>query len=1704
MGDIEIIVYYQCPIGCSSCDNSGNCSACIQNYNLDQKQKQCLLTCNSNQFIQVDQNSTLQVCQSCDPSCSTCSGTSTSCTSCSNNYYTLKNLPSDTNFLCYSICPDGYYQFSQDCLKCDVSCSTCTGNSLSCTACSNSYYPYKATLSATNFQCYQICPNGSYFLQNQCLQCDASCSICIGSSTNCTTCSNTYYPLKDSPTATNFQCYQTCPNGYYLQFQQCLKCDASCNTCSDSSLSCTKCANNYYPLKTTPSATNFQCYQTCPDGYFLLQQQCQKCDVSCQTCNGTSISCTNCSNTYYPLKTSDSATNFHCYQITPDGYYLDSNQQYKKCDISCSSCSGTSTSCTACKNTFYPLKIQPSDTNYKCYQTCPDGYFLQQQQQECQQCDVSCSKCIGNSNNCTACQSSYYQFLTTNSATEFQCYQICPNNYQLKQNMCQQCTLYSSEGCHSCGTTCKLCQANQISNCVNCYETMQISGSQCICRNPQDQRNIFYQCSYDNYAVVQAIFDSISPILTLEFGSNLVNINNLTCDQIFDSATYLLLGSNSSCEISQTKIVVSLSNDAIIMANYTLGFKSNFLQFQGYTKYIDTFYLVSVVQNLTTQPSVQVQFNDIENSCNDISFGVKSVLNDAKRSFFYLQWSFDPLQGLSDSTLQAINTIFQKTNQLQSQSLVINKYVLPPDISITVHLFYILKVNQNSTLTFKTLNQKTKQLIVQSLQSNYPPIYRYMNLKIFFSFFIQICDQSGTQITQEPLDIQIVSQVLPQLNQIQNEFNGEQIEVDIQPYSIPQNTALDLQVNIVLHSNNALSSSQKYLITPEQTKLFIQISGGSDDRLVDYKSNITLIGQARDYEIQDPNSPQGIQLSWTCQNQASNNGDNKCYDYLKKPFTPQLDTLNLIIKERTFNPYQLLKFSFMGQKDQRQANQSIMLMIAELDIPPLITVFDDPLQLQQVNINDNISVQLIYNTNISTNLLTYAGTVLYNNVVVGLIKFDYLKVKLRLWDYFSDYQIDNPIIQVRFSVYSPQNIMPSLAIINFNINIPPQNCIFSVTPQTGLALQTLFTIQFTGCTTQNNPLLYQFFYYNQLSDYQNEIEVPQNILRRQIQDSSTTQSIATILPSGKLLMIGQAMDSNLAIFNSTIQLNIDSYQQDEQTLINLINKAIVTSSLKTTRNAIINLCIIGEEISKNNTLYNLSSINQSKIALIQEIINIANKLPNTSFLSTYSNKVIAMIQSSIATQQQQQSSSILNQINLVLNKQSQFTINTNNKLLNNNDIAQQNLVDSFKMLNSTTLNIDVNNQPQDLLNTQMNISDQIGNLINNITLPNQGQFQLNGNLISLSCEQVTQKNLQKYYYGQSQTASNDSSIYSVVITNYTQNPFYKTDEFQNYVKALQVNATSNFQISNNTVIKPVIQSSSNNSNSSQDKYIQMSFSNIKPSKYNLTCIQQQKQIWSSSSCTTLKYSQNGKYDCICKDQKPTTIAEDLTSVLDNKNLQTAFNSDGLQNILHFDTFYEYVIFWILSFATLLQLGLCYFGKTMDSKIPGNSYQTLASVVQTPQLNNVNSQQPQAQQLQNEGDLQNNQILTNNGIFQSNLKITDSSKLKEQQEKHDNKSQTLSIHKISQTSLKNVDDHRMVEDIKTKNSSQKYDQNHEIKIQSNQNKQQEVDNLKLKDYEEQNDNKKYQFQSDKKITFQTFEVQYFLSKNNSLVKYFNNF
>ncbi|EAR96765.3 REJ domain protein (macronuclear) [Tetrahymena thermophila SB210] len=201
-------------------------------------------------------------------------------------------------------------------------------------------------------------------------------------------------------------------------------------------------------------------------------------------------------------------------------------------------------------------------------------------------------------------------------------------------------------------------------------------------------------------------------------------------------------------------------------------------------------------------------------------------------------------------------------------------------------------------------------------------------------------------------------------------------------YSINYQLFNIFQVSVQISSDASISSTNTLSVAYTVPQIQILIQNGSD-MLVNYKNNLTLIGLARDYEIQDPNTSQGIQLSWHCRSLQVQNGDNQCYTYKKEVYVPQ-NTQNITIDGGTFNPYQILSFTIQGSKDSRTSQYSSLIIFAETDLPPLLVVFDDPRQLQQININEDIHATLIYGSNVPSDILTYAGAILYNNLNLGL------------------------------------------------------------------------------------------------------------------------------------------------------------------------------------------------------------------------------------------------------------------------------------------------------------------------------------------------------------------------------------------------------------------------------------------------------------------------------------------------------------------------------------------------------------------------------------------------------------------------------------------------------------------------------------------------------------------------------------------------
>ncbi|EAS06210.2 REJ domain protein (macronuclear) [Tetrahymena thermophila SB210] len=1150
---------------------------------------------------------------------------------------------------------------------------------------------------------------------------------------------------------------------------------------------------------------------------------------------------------------------------------------------------------------------------------------------------------------CSYCLSDFYIPQQT-------CGQWCPNNYRanLVQKTCDQCSTYTSD-CQTCATTCRSCKFGNKNICLDCYETMNISNGTCVCKNGIDKRNIFYQCSNDNTAVLQANLASDTPTLTVNFEVPLQN-NNLSCSQIFQPKTLGQLGSNPVCTISQANITIALSQDANITETQQISFLPNVLQYQGNNKLINTFYLFSFTQLKDIPFQMNYNYDEIQNTCNDITFQLIPQ-NDAKRGFNSIVWSIQTQPTLDSQIQLQVDKIVKTANDNVNPNLIIPKYLIPPNTNIKATVNYFMRVNVNGTLSFSTLYQKYKQIVIQTIQGAQPPIYRYMDLTFKFYLYTQVCDQTGSIIVFEPYDIQIISKILPNLNQSYNQTTQQDFQVNVKQYEIPFNTAFDLQVSAVLDSNKTISQQTNINITPQLSKLLVQITSGQcgQDGLFNYKKDLNLTGTARDLEIQDPNIPQGINLSWQCQSLIQQqNGERKCLDYRNNIVTLGQNSLSTAVPAYTFTPYQTLQFSLVGSKDTRTSFSNMTAIIAEIDIPPLFVQFQDISQLQQVNLNDDIFATLQYGSDISSDVIEYAGAVLYNNAEVGIIKFDFYEVKFRIWDYFNSVTPDNPVVQVRFTAYNPSFYMPSMTIKNFNINLPPANCVFTVSPTSGKALETQFSIQMSGCTSSDNALTYQFFYYQNNSDFKQEILAPNNILRRQIQDQSLANQLNTILPSGNLTIMGQVMNSKLSIFNSTVEIKVTPFDQGEQQINNIIDQTLQQQNSQYPRQSLLNLCYLGEEISKNNPVYQLNSVNYRKSLVISQIINQTSSLPKQSYLFTYSNKVISQLQLSLNSQQDSQSINLLNYINQTLENTMMLMQDSGNLLLNNNNVVLQNLVDSFKMLNSTTQSIS-----DSLLPSQMNISDQICGLLANITLPNTGGIQLQGNLIELNCQQITEKNLNQYIYKLDGFQTKTTNIYSITYSTYSQNPYSQTSEFQNYTKQLQ-QLQPNITISKNPVIIPQIEylnsnrrilSISNNNNLNQNSTYIYTFPNVSKSQNKLTCLQKQVNSWSSSKCQILNSTEMSGFQCYCKDKTPTTITDDLEQLIQNKNLQTAFSSQGFDNISNFKYFYKYAAFWTLSAVTLLLIGLFFYGKHLDRKFIFHSIQRIAP---TPATDNDQS------------------------------------------------------------------------------------------------------------------------------------------------------
>ena len=463
---------------------------------------------------------------------------------CSDSYYNLDKTD------CIDEVPSGYYcndLTARTIAKCPDKCTECELDSVNedlCKECNpeNSYYEVEDYNPNNNDYktCMDIAPEGYYFDVTMFKKCYESCKTCneLGDENNhkCDSCKDDlisdglpncydkcppgeYYYFDDSNV---FDCTDSCPSGYN-KIEQKLKCSKDCRNdapyiyefegncleeCPEKyhapnddkvcvlALHC----DNYYNYEYTG------CEETIPEGFYCNNTEARtldKCKQKCKTCSYESVNdnnlCTECNkdDNYFPKEDGmNTGGHIDCYNTLPEGYFLE-DKIYKKCYKSCKSCDSLGNVfehfCTDCPDGY------TKNGTSNCYEICDYHYYFDSNMEyfctKSEECPSDRSKLIVDKNECVGECIGNYRFEFDNK-----CYKACPSGsyYNFDQTNCiaevpEGFYLNDTQTIDKCYKKCQECNLQSTNDegyaCISC------NNAQLFYKKEDDIRdNNYYDC----------------------------------------------------------------------------------------------------------------------------------------------------------------------------------------------------------------------------------------------------------------------------------------------------------------------------------------------------------------------------------------------------------------------------------------------------------------------------------------------------------------------------------------------------------------------------------------------------------------------------------------------------------------------------------------------------------------------------------------------------------------------------------------------------------------------------------------------------------------------------------------------------------------------------------------------------------------------------------------------------------------------------------------------------------------------------------------------------------------------------------------------------------------------------------------------------------------------------------------------------------
>ncbi|KAL4454265.1 hypothetical protein ABPG74_012222 [Tetrahymena malaccensis] len=761
----------------------------------------------------------------------------------------------------------------------------------------------------------------------------------------------------------------------------------------------------------------------------------------------------------------------------------------------------------------------------------------------------------------------------------------------------------------------------------------------------------------------------------------------------------------------------------------------------------------------------------------------------------------------------------------------------------------------------------------------------------------------------------------------------------------------------------------------QRKSMVVKIIGGEKNQ-IDPRQPITISGEVSNPAIQNQDPSKYIYI-WSCFDLILNQG---CQDVWSNQINfPSEKSITIMPEVLDFSgSYEItLNGFYQGTMDSGYDSTTYQTLMATL-----VANYDTSYDQIQLNPNQLLQFALdctqTYSCSQQNLNYTYQKTYKSSTVDISSSTLSFKSQReptifSKINEQMPDEQLSQSF-QLYYRFYAIDQSNKQVAMSKryyFTTASPPFNCEITFTKKISgneIAFVDQISISVDNCqSVDNSQLYYQFLYYNQADQLNEEQQFPEVYYRQYLSKFSTSNSITTFLPPGKIVFIVLVKDSNdIQIkYSNPITILQNSFNQQQYETF-LLNQSQLAQNLHNHSKFEEELCTYGMMIQ---CIQNFEKINPSqqpsiivseyKEMIKNELLILPNNIPNDSLsqsLQEFDARCLENLYNTINSPDSENQNDRLNNIErlLLISTKAIYQFKSFTQDLRET-YRRSNLI-FLNMLGPTMENLTytVNNTSSIQWNKHR-ISDVflIQDNIAKTFYPNQPSISWETTQVSIFVQKLDEKLLFQYYLshdGKDNVQINPQNIYDLEIQYWKSNIYsFEQSYIDQYQQYLLLTNSSNLKDElkkTYPAINPKLSIASSsrrlqqqNANIDLPAPMNLQFQNIKGNS-KVVCTQRQEDgSWTKSFCTSKTVKQGDTFSTTCTCSKPnfTTLIADIESLFDNQNLKNMFSDQGVKQIISLDDWYNYACIYVLIIINVLMIGSLVFVVKLDKADQSNIF-----------------------------------------------------------------------------------------------------------------------------------------------------------------------